>query len=157
MVISDAHAGVKAAIAAVMIGSSLATVSDGPARRRPRPRPARRHRHHARRQFPKVEAMLREAADDFPVAHWKKIWPTIPLEQVNKEIKRRTDVVGDFPNPAALLRLAGSVLVRVHDEWQVSERRYPSEGSMSLIDALGANDSTPAITEEVATAEPIAS
>jgi putative transposase len=74
------------------------------------------------RQFPKVEAMLRDAADDitafagFPVAHWKKIWSTDPLEGLNKEIKRRTDVVGVFPNPEALLRLAGAVLVEAHDE-----------------------------------------
>jgi len=92
------------------------------------------------RQLPKVEAMLREACTDvtafadFPVSHWKKIWSTNPLERVNKEIKRRTDVVGVFPNPAALLRLAGSVLVETHDEWQVSERRYLSEGSMALLD-----------------------
>ena len=85
--------------------------------------------------------MLREAADDvtafadFPVGHWKKIWGTNPLERLNKEIKRRTDVVGVFPNPAALLRLAGAVLVEAHDEWQVSERRYLSEGSMALLDA----------------------
>jgi transposase-like protein len=104
--------------------------------------------------------MLRYAADDilgftsFPVGHWKKIWSTNPLERVNKEIKRRTDV---FPNPTALLRLAGCVLIEVHDEWQVSERRYLSEGSMALIDATVTNEQTPAITQEVATAELIAS
>jgi len=93
------------------------------------------------RQFPEVEAMLREAADDvtafasFPVSHWKKIWSTNPLERLNTEIKRHTDVVGVFPNPAALLRLAGAVLVEAHDEWQVSERRHLSESSMSLLAA----------------------
>ena len=66
--------------------------------------------------------MLADAAEDltaftaFPVGHWSKIWCTNPLERVNKEIKRRTNVVGVFPDPDALLRLAGAVLIEAHDE-----------------------------------------
>jgi putative transposase len=95
------------------------------------------------RQFPAVEAMLRDAAVDlcafaaFPQAHWRKIWSTNPLERVNKEIKRRTNVVGIFPNELGVLRLAGSVLIEVHDEWQVTDRRYLSEASMAKLFETG--------------------
>ena len=98
--------------------------------------------------FPVVAAMLREAREDvtafaaFPFAHWKKIWSTNPLERVNKEIKRRSDVVGIFPNEAAVLRLAGAVLLEVHDEWAIAERRYLAEGSMALLDRAPDDDLT---------------
>src|SRR4051812_4363416 len=91
------------------------------------------------RQSVKVETMLRDAAEDllaftgFPPAHWKKIWSTNPLERLNKEVKRRTDVVGVSPTPQALLRLAGAVPVEAHDEWQAPDRRYLGEATMALL------------------------
>ena len=94
------------------------------------------------RQHPKVEQMMHHAREDllaftaFPIPHWKKIWSTNPLERLNKEVKRRTDVVGVFPNPAALLRLAGAVLVEAHDEWAAGDRRYLSEHSMAQLTAM---------------------
>jgi putative transposase len=96
---------------------------------------AQRDAKHIRKQFaevttmlarshPKVVGMLTDAESDllafagFPQRHWRQVWSTNPLERVNKEIKRRTDVVGVFPNTAALLRLTGSVLIEQHDEWK---------------------------------------
>ena len=102
------------------------------------------------RSHPKIAGMLEDAKNDilafceFPIAHWRQIWSTNPLERVNKEVKRRTDVVGTFPNPAALLRLAGHVLIEQHDEWDGADRRYFSEHSMKLLNAN---------TEEVAIPE----
>ena len=93
-------------------------------------------------QFPEVATMLGDAAEDllafcaFPEAHWRKIWSTNPLERLNGEIKRRTNVVGIFPNDAAIARLITAVVVEFHDEWAVAERRYLSEESMAKVGAI---------------------
>jgi putative transposase len=184
LVISDAHAGLRGAIEAILIGAAwqrcrvhflrnvLAQVPKGSAEMVAaaiRTIFAQPDAAHVReqldtiagmlgRQLPKVESMLREAADDitafadFPVPHWKKIWSTNPLERLNKEIKRRTDVVGVFPNPAALLRLAGSVLVEAHDEWQVADKRYLSETTLALIHTTNNSTNEPVAVHAAITA-----
>ncbi|WP_411143448.1 IS256 family transposase [Streptomyces sp. x-80] len=102
-------------------------------------------------QFPKVKAMLIEAKDDltafavFPDRHWKKIQSTNPLERLNREVKRRTDVVQVFPNDAALLRLVTAVLFELHDEWIAFPRRYLPEGSMDQIYPTERPESAPAL------------
>jgi putative transposase len=86
----------------------------------------------------KVARLLEDAEADllafyaFPAEHWPKLRSTNPLERVNREIGRRSDVVGIFPNDAALLRLAGMLLLEQNDEWLVG-RRYLSETSMTLV------------------------
>ncbi len=96
--------------------------------------------------FPDVAGMLADARDDllalaaFPMVHWKKIWSTNPLERLNGEIKRRTRVVGIFPNDDAALRLITAVIVETHDEWQVAERRYLSEESIAAVAFIDKNE-----------------
>ncbi len=90
-------------------------------------------------RYPGAAEVLADAEADvttyaaFPRSHWRKISSTNPLERVHKEIKRRSNVVGIFPDDNSVIRLVGAVLAEVHDDWQTASRRYLSEGSMRCI------------------------
>jgi transposase-like protein len=89
-----------------------------------------------RPRFAQTATLLEDAAEDIlayrhlPLEHQRQLHSTNPLERLNKEIKRRSNVVGIFPNPAAVLRLVGAILLEQDDEWAVAERRYFSADSM---------------------------
>jgi putative transposase len=107
-------------------------------------------------QFPKLKAMLWEAEADliafaaFPERHRKKIQSTNPLERVNREIKRRIDVVQAFPNDDALLWLVSAVLFEPHDEWTAFPRRYLPEGSTDQIYPTALPENAPALPDTTA-------
>jgi putative transposase len=84
-----------------------------------------------------LAASARDIGTDFesalPASHWRKLWSTNLLERVNEEIKRRTRVVGIFPNDAAIVRLVGAVLLEQDEHWQLEGRRMFSQDTMAAI------------------------
>ena len=175
LVTSDAHAGLKAAVKAILPGASWqrcrvhfarnVTQKIGSARSRPvnalistifaqTTREAVTAQYKAvteslRTTFPDVCEMLEAAQADLtgfasmPREHWQKIWSNNPIERLNREIKRRADVVQIFPDRESVTRLIGAVLAEQHEEWQYAERRYLSETSMrTLVHTLQDHDQT---------------
>jgi len=157
LVVSDAHKGLRDAIATVLLGASwqrcrthfmsnllsrvpkaaqhfVATVVRSIFAQPDADSVREQYRHvvdQLRPRFPEAAELLDEAGEDllaftaFPAAHWHQIWSNNPLERLNKEIRRRSDVVGIFPNRPAIIRLIGAVLAEQHDEWAVGRRYLP--------------------------------
>lgn len=166
LVTSDAHEGLRQAIAAVLHGATwqrcrvhfvrnaLALVPKGvkemvaatirTAFVQVSPELARQQWRQVadgfRERFPRLAALMDAAEDEvlaylaFPSEHWRQVWSTNPLERLHKEVKRRTDVAGIFPNSAAVVRLVGMLLAEQHDEWQVGRKYFSAESLAKLAD-----------------------
>ena len=168
LVISDAHEGLKEAVATVLNGAAwqrcrvhfmrnvLAHIPKGDksmvaaALRTIFAQPNQEAAHQQlaevaramEERWPKAAAVLLAGEDDiltymaFPPEHWTRIYSTNPLERLNREVKRRTNVVGIFPNSDAVLRLVGSVLIEINDEWQVGRRYFSQESMRKLYEPI---------------------
>lgn len=171
LVISDAHQGLKHAVATVLAGAAwqrcrvhfmrnvLAHVPKGDKSivaagirtifAQPNQEAARQQMAEVvaamESRWPRAAVVLANGEEEvltymaFPTEHWTRIYSTNPLERLNREVKRRTDVVSIFPDADSVLRLVGSILIEVHDEWQAG-RRYFSLDSMRK---LGEPDDNP--------------
>lgn len=181
LVISDAHAGLKRALQAVLSGATwqrcrvhfmrnalsrvskkaqplvsatLKTIFAQPTQEAAREQ-IRRVVEALQKTHPRVAELLDEAGEDviaymaFPPEHHRQIHSTNPLERLNREIKRRTAVVGIFPNPASVVRLVGALLVEQNEEWQVG-RRYFSQESMAKLYEPAAGTPEPTLLGELA-------
>jgi len=179
LVISDAHGGIKAAIAQVlaeatwqrcrthfmanlasrvakgnwpMIAALVRSIFEQPDRETTWAQLADVVDKLTQAGFNDVVVYLMDAADDilafsaFPTEHWPKIRSNNPQERLNKEIRRRTDVVGIFPNRQAVIRLVGALLAEQTDEWAIARRHVSIESlKVSRTDAPAVNDPRPAI------------
>ena len=174
LVVSDAHEGLKGAIARVLgatwqrcrvhwIRNALAHVPKGQqtmvaaalrqAFLQPDQDSARQTWRHVadqlRPRWPKLAALMDDGEHDvlaymtFPAQHRAKLHSTNPLERLNKEVKRRADVVGIFPSEASIVRLIGAVLLEQNDEWQLQHRYMQVEAMADLGAALAGNSSSP--------------
>ena len=183
LVTSDAHAGIRAAVRAILPGASWQrcrvhfarniTSRLGSARSKPvnalvstifaqtsQEAVIAQYKHvidSLREAFPEIAQMLIDAEPDltafaaFPREHWTKIWSNNPIERLNREIKRRADVVQVFPDSESVTRLIGCVLLEQHEEWQYGERRYLSQASLRrLTDMLQADNSTDGVNSRPA-------
>src|SRR3990170_1039284 len=165
LVTSDAHVGLREAIAATLLGATWqrcrvhvlrdvlahvpktaqAMVAAFSRTVFAQPDPASAHAQLGQvverlaPSFPKAAATLLAAETDLlaylavPHQHWSKVWSTNPIERLNRELARRNDVVGIFPNRESLIRLGGALLAEQHDEWLTDGRRYLPQASMNRL------------------------
>jgi putative transposase len=183
LVVSDAHAGLKKAIAQVLgcpwqrCSVHFLREALGHARREQQPMLAALLRplfnsdsgeaarelvgealERLRKPLPKLAALLEEAEEDllafyaFPADHWPKLRSTNPLERVNREIGRRTDVVGIFPNDRSLIRLAASLVIEQNDEWLVGRRYLSNHSLQAVLDQTTEEDKQPEEARELTAA-----